>query len=408
MARIQLLKNLLRTTSVYPITTAEAVYDNNQKLSTVLTDIRENYAKKEQVCNPNLLDNAWFTVNQRGQSEYTHTGIETMVYSLDRWKYQEGTVTVGDEFVNFTSSGSTDLYKRFAEYLNWTFEKRPGTYTISMLAKINSVTGRVRLRACNGISGFTAEYVAGSGIILAQTEDYQIFTTTFIINENNSYTNPACVEILCEKDANIDIDIRAIKLEKGSISTLGSEMQPNYDLELYKCVTSTTDPVDTYANKPNYSELNNSLTNEDNEKFIFGVKDGVRGFYTDPSKADDSFVPFKSNIELLGKILPISLVSTRIDGGSINTCVDFIPCGDFVKINASRGNDKSLLELYGKINVSDNSYTRIWSSDISNSNINQMCNIKGYKILRIVFIDKKDIYAGVWTSSSINGSLVFS
>lgn len=43
------------------------------------------------------------------------------------------------------------------------------------------------------------------------------------------------------------------------------------------------------------NELNNNLTNEDNEKFIFGKKDGVRGFYTDSSKADDSFVPFKSN-----------------------------------------------------------------------------------------------------------------
>lgn len=40
---------------------------------------------------------------------------------------------------------------------------------------------------------------------------------------------------------------------------------------------------------------NSSLTNEDAETFNFGVKDGVRGFYTNPSRADDSFIPFKNN-----------------------------------------------------------------------------------------------------------------
>ena len=31
------------------------------------------------------------------------------------------------------------------------------------------------------------------------------------------------------------------------------------------------------------------------ESFNFGSLNGVRGFFTDPSKADDSFVPFKSS-----------------------------------------------------------------------------------------------------------------
>ena len=35
------------------------------------------------------------------------------------------------------------------------------------------------------------------------------------------------------------------------------------------------------------------------ESFNFGVKDGVRGFYTDPAKADDSFVPFRRGISEL-------------------------------------------------------------------------------------------------------------
>ena len=36
------------------------------------------------------------------------------------------------------------------------------------------------------------------------------------------------------------------------------------------------------------------MKNENNESFNFGVKDGVRGYYTNPSRADDSFVPFSS------------------------------------------------------------------------------------------------------------------
>lgn len=38
---------------------------------------------------------------------------------------------------------------------------------------------------------------------------------------------------------------------------------------------------------------NQSLTNENSETFNFGVKDGVRGFFTNPLRADDSFIPFK-------------------------------------------------------------------------------------------------------------------
>ena len=42
-------------------------------------------------------------------------------------------------------------------------------------------------------------------------------------------------------------------------------------------------------------ELNESLTNENAETFNFGFLNGVRGFFTNPSRADDSFIPFNSN-----------------------------------------------------------------------------------------------------------------
>lgn len=45
------------------------------------------------------------------------------------------------------------------------------------------------------------------------------------------------------------------------------------------------------AVKEVYSSLQDSSSGE---SFNFGSLNGVRGFFTDPSKADDSFVPFKS------------------------------------------------------------------------------------------------------------------
>ena len=42
-----------------------------------------------------------------------------------------------------------------------------------------------------------------------------------------------------------------------------------------------------------FEEIKQSLINENSETFNFGVKDGVRGFFTNPSRADDSFIPFK-------------------------------------------------------------------------------------------------------------------
>ena len=52
------------------------------------------------------------------------------------------------------------------------------------------------------------------------------------------------------------------------------------------------------------SSLQAKLTNENSETFNFGVLNGVRGFFTNPSRADDCFIPFNSikkvNMDSLG------------------------------------------------------------------------------------------------------------
>ena len=65
------------------------------------------------------------------------------------------------------------------------------------------------------------------------------------------------------------------------------------------------------------NKTNSSLTNENNETFNFGVKDGVRGYFTDPSRADDSFIPFKLGVFELLKLF--SNQSSSSTNASYNT-----------------------------------------------------------------------------------------
>ena len=59
----------------------------------------------------------------------------------------------------------------------------------------------------------------------------------------------------------------------------------------------------------------NSLVNENNESFNFGVKDGVRGFFTDPSRADDSFIPFRSGISFVTCVVGLATSTENIYAG---------------------------------------------------------------------------------------------
>ena len=68
-------------------------------------------------------------------------------------------------------------------------------------------------------------------------------------------------------------------------------------------------PLSARQGKVLKETLNKSLTNEDSETFNFGIKDGVRGYFTNPSRADDSFIPFSRNKKLLPKVTTQRLTS---------------------------------------------------------------------------------------------------
>ena len=78
---------------------------------------------------------------------------------------------------------------------------------------------------------------------------------------------------------------------------------------------------------------NQSLTNENSETFNFAIKDGVRGFFTNPSRADDSFIPFKSidNAEYT-----FDLWAYTVSVNNFSTTKIELPCKDFTLLSRTK------------------------------------------------------------------------
>lgn len=115
---------------------------------------------------------------------------------------------------------------------------------------------------------------------------YEIDLVTFTID---ALTISDLVDLRPTVEKIMDI-INELKngLDNAKVDTLTTMEQVNAS-------TDKSKPVGAGA----VQEVYNSLVNENSESFNFGVLNGVRGFFTNPSRADDSFIPFKSAFELL-------------------------------------------------------------------------------------------------------------
>ena len=161
---------------------------------------------RNNISNPNLLTNPWFTVNQRGSNSYSGQDI----YTVDRWKMKystSGTVAVSSSGI--TLSGVylyiTQPFESLTQFMNKTLTASillsdgtlytgTGTYTGSHVEFINEDGGNLLVWLHTGTGGF----------MVACTN-------------SSTYT------------------IRAVKLELGSISTLALDTAPDYTTELLKC-----------------------------------------------------------------------------------------------------------------------------------------------------------------------------
>lgn len=108
------------------------------------------------------------------------------------------------------------------------------------------------------------------------------------------------------------------------------------------------------------AEVNSSLKNENNESFNFGVKDGVRGFYTDPARADDSFVPFKSDS---------GITYTKFNNRKSTITIKIQKNGDGI-ISTSTGTSCSNISINGEAIQADN--LESFQADASYSGLSSM------------------------------------
>ena len=208
---------------------------------------------QQLISNPNLLDNAWFTVNQRGESSYTSTTTNT--YCLDRWLllYQSsGTVLaeVNENGVNLTVSTDASYINQLYQVLERNLLGQTVTISVIIDDILYSATGTLPNQQ-------TSEWVTAVDAVTNSIGiKLKISPTT------NSF--PCYAFIYLPKDG-ITHNIKAAKVEIGNISTLMLDSPPDYGLELLKCQRYF---YNTNPSKITYSELGVGFYETNNTFYI--------------------------------------------------------------------------------------------------------------------------------------------
>lgn len=150
----------------------------------------------------NLLDNPFFTVNQRGKSSYTGAG-----YTFDRWKKWAGTISISGiiKTLAVDSGSGYGLITQNLEDYSYLEGKK---LTMSVMLSDDTV-----------LSG-TATFVNSSTSVT-------FFNNSSVVMDFDSGSFRFIVFT--------DTTFKAIKLEFGNVSTLGMDTAPNFEQELAKC-----------------------------------------------------------------------------------------------------------------------------------------------------------------------------
>lgn len=161
--------------------------------------------------NRNLLDNPWFTVNQR---QITTPSSPISGYPADRWYGTYSAVT--SDGVTIPAQNSLDLLQRLEPSLCAALVGK--TVTVSTLEQDGTIASFTCVFPAYG-SGEGSNYNMGNGIgcFVQNVSGYQ--RIRFRISD--ARTTPFA--------------LRAAKLELGSYSTLANDVPPDYRTELDKC-----------------------------------------------------------------------------------------------------------------------------------------------------------------------------
>ena len=175
----------------------------------------------QAISNPNLLDNPWFTINQRGRTTYPNS---MNGFSVDRWyKNLNINLDVINNGVRLTKKATSNptLYQKI--------EASP--YLLGKTVTLSVMTTDGKIRSCTGT--FPSTFPSSGNVIVVNFDDDII---SFRLQAVSTF-NPYFIATLDTENCAIDeyLDIRAVKLELGTVSTLAMDTAPNYPQELAKC-----------------------------------------------------------------------------------------------------------------------------------------------------------------------------
>ena len=177
----------------------------------------------QSVSNPNLLDNPWFTVNQRGFTSGTVDGK----YFVDRWFFSatDANITVTKSTsginINGTVSSEENLMCQKFEY-DRLLCSAGDDYTLSVMFS----DGTVKYKT-DKIKEFASNW--------SYHISFDVDSLRFMFCSYGANPTEMGVWVKCPNPASLNKTIKAIKLEKGCVSTLAMDTVPNYATELLKC-----------------------------------------------------------------------------------------------------------------------------------------------------------------------------
>lgn len=184
----------------------EAAYDDTalkSRMSAV-----EGAVQSRVFTNPNLFDNGWFTINQRGASTLGSG------YHVDRWAAYEASGTVGADGITLHSG---DIYQ-ILESGTWSNLRGK-----ALTASVQTGNGDI----CSGtITNFDPD-----------SAEESVAFPGFESCAFQPFFNPSLRAFTLRRDTAVAGagTIRALKLEIGAVSTLSRDAMPDYSAELNKC-----------------------------------------------------------------------------------------------------------------------------------------------------------------------------
>lgn len=167
-----------------------------------------NAASKEEVCNPNLLDNWYFgnPVNQRGQMSYINTEW-TKGEAIDRWTLQVASLDVANKKLTAKAN-----YGRAVQYINnSSLIGKTVTFSALISSCVNTKAGLIVSDSVN------SDYV----LSLGESGESGLYSATFIIKDFRRVDYFNLGVIMDTADGYVVIE--AIKLELGDTQTLAHQ-----------------------------------------------------------------------------------------------------------------------------------------------------------------------------------------